>query len=403
MRRILFVDDEPYVLEALERMLHNMRHEWDMRFASGGAEALRFMAEAPAEVVVSDMQMPDINGAQLLNEIMQLYPKTVRLILSGFADMEMIMQCVNGTHQFLSKPCAGETLRNVIRRSLELDGWLNNSELKSLVSRLGTLPSVPALYFQILNELGSPHATLDKVGETIAQDPGMTAKMLQMVNSAFFGLRQQLTDPTEAVLQLGLETIKSLVLGLNVFSQLETATSADFSAEKLWQHSLATAITARRIAQMECREKCMVEETFTAGLLHDVGRLLLVANLPDQYKEACDRAKEDGITLVEAERAVLGASHAEVGGYLLGLWGLPISLVEAAVFHHFPGKCQVKVFAPLTAVHVANVLVQEDGAVPRPFPQPAIDEDYLNEIGVGNRVPSWRSAFVNSKFSKSRS
>jgi HD-like signal output (HDOD) protein/CheY-like chemotaxis protein len=402
MRRILFVDDEPFVLEALERMLHNMRHEWDMRFASGGAEALRLMAEAPAEVVVSDMRMPDINGAQLLNEIMQLYPKTVRLILSGFADTEMIMQCVNGTHQFLTKPCGGETLRNVIRRSLELDAWLNNNELKTLVSRLGTVPSVPALYFQILKELGSPNATLDKVGATIAQDPGMTAKMLQMVNSAFFGLRQQLTDPTEAVLQLGLETIKSLVLGLHVFSQSETSKNADFSSDKLWHHSLATATTARRIAQMECREKAVVEESFTAGLLHDVGRLVLVANLPDQYQEACDRSKSDGITLVEAERAVFGASHAEVGGYLLGLWGLPISLVEAAVFHHFPGKCQVKVFAPLTAVHVANVLVQESGAVKQPFPPPEIEGNYLREIGVENRLQSWRSTFVNSRFSKSR-
>lgn len=402
MRRILFVDDEPFVLEALERMLHNMRHEWDMRFASGGAEALRLMAEAPAEVVVSDMRMPDINGAQLLNEIMQLYPKTVRLILSGFADTEMIMQCVNGTHQFLTKPCASETLRNVIRRSLELDAWLNNNELKTLVSRLGTVPSVPALYFQILKELGSPNATLDKVGATIAQDPGMTAKMLQMVNSAFFGLRHHLTDPTEAVLQLGLETIKSLVLGLHVFSQSDTSKSADFSADKLWQHSLATATTARRIAQMECREKAVVEETFTAGLLHDVGRLVLVANLPDQYKEACDRSKAVGITLVEAERAVFGASHAEVGGYLLGLWGLPISLVEATVFHHFPGKCQVKVFAPLTAVHVANVLVQEGEAVKQSFPPSEIDGDYLNEIGVGNRLQSWRSTFA-SRFSKPRS
>ncbi len=402
MRRILFVDDEPFVLEALERMLHNMRHEWDMRFASGGAEALRLMAEAPAEVVVSDMRMPDINGAQLLNEIMQLYPKTVRLILSGFADTEMIMQCVNGTHQFLTKPCGSETLRNVIRRSLELDAWLNNSELQTLVSRLGTVPSVPTLYFQILKELGSPNATLDKVGATIAQDPGMTAKMLQMVNSAFFGLRHQLTDPTEAVQQLGLETIKSLVLGLHVFSQSETSKSADFSADKLWHHSLATATTARRIAQMECREKAMVEESFTAGLLHDVGRLVLVANLPDQYKEACDRSKAEGIPLVEAERAVFGASHAEVGGYLLGLWGLPISLVEAAVFHHFPGKCQVKVFAPLTAVHVANALVQEDSAVKQPFPAPEIDGDYLNGIGVGNRLQSWRSTFVNGRFSKPR-
>ena len=260
----------------------------------------------------------------------------------------------------------------------------------------------------------------------IAQDPGMTAKMLQLVNSAFFGMRQKLTDPTEAVMQLGLETVKSLVLGLHVFSQLETAKSADFSAEKLWHHSLATATTARRIAQLhrfrlhsgeqelangatapqfaplECGGKGTVEESFTAGLLHDIGRLVLVANLPEQYLEACDRAKAEGMTLVEAERAVFGASHAEVGGYLLGLWGLPISLVEAAVFHHYPGKCQVKAFTPLTAVHVANVLVQEDAATGNSFPPPEMDRDYLTEIGAWNRIPGWREAFVNSRNSQTK-
>jgi HD-like signal output (HDOD) protein/CheY-like chemotaxis protein len=402
MRRILFVDDEPFVLEALQRMLHNMRHEWEMRFAGGGAEALKLMAESPAEVVISDMRMPEINGAQLLNEIMQRYPKTVRLILSGFADTEMIMQCVTGTHQFLSKPCRSETLRSVIRRALELDAWLGNNDLKTLIVRLGTLPSVPSLYFQILSELGSPDATLDKVGATIAQDPGMTAKMLQLVNSAFFGLRHQLTDPVEAVLQLGLETIKSLVLGIHVFSQSVTATNANFSAEKLWHHSLATAITSRRIAQMECRERGTVEESFTAGLLHDVGRLILVANLPDQYGDACDQAKAKGIPLVEAEKAVFGASHAEVGGYLLGLWGLPISLVEAAVFHHFPDKCQMKTFTPMSAVHVANVLVQERETTGSQFLRPEMAQEYLTEIGVANRVEDWRNALGDKRLAQGR-
>jgi HD-like signal output (HDOD) protein len=423
MRRVLFVDDEPYVLEALQRMLHNMRHEWDMRFAGSGAQALKMMAELPAEVVVSDMRMPQINGVQLLNEVVRLYPKTVRLILSGFADTEMIMQCVNGTHQFLAKPCDSEVLTGVIRRALELDAWLNNTELKTLVSRLATLPSVPALYFQILNDLRSPTTTLGQVGATIAQDPAMTAKILQMVNSAFFGLRHQLTDPTEAVLQLGLEAIKSLVLGIHVFSQLETAKNMDFTSEKLWQHSLATATTARRIALLhrhklrpadngpsgspstvvECGGKGTVEESFTAGLLHDIGRLVLVANLPGQYQQACDYAKQEKVELVQAEREVLGASHAEVGGYLLGLWGLPISLVEAAVFHHSPQRCHVKAFTPLAAAHVANVFVQENNSARSPYPPPHLDQEYLTEIGAWDRVQDWRTALVINREPRQKS
>src|SRR5580698_1436937 len=240
MKRVLFVDDEPLVLEGLQRMLFNMRREWEMRFAHGGHEALRMMAEAPADVVISDMRMPEMNGAELLNEIMRKHPKAVRFILSGYSDMEMIMQCVSGTHQFLSKPCDGETLRNVVGRALEMDSWLNNDNVKALVSKMGALPSLPSLYFEVMRELGSPETTLDQVGATIAKDPGMTAKILQLVNSAFFGLCCQISDPTEAVLQLGLETIKSLVLGIHVFSELEAAQNGPFSADQLWHHSLTT-------------------------------------------------------------------------------------------------------------------------------------------------------------------
>ena len=378
-------------------MLFGMRREWDMRFAGGGSEALRMMAEAPADVVVSDMRMPEMNGAQLLNEVMRLHPKAVRFILSGYSDMEMIMQCVSGTHQFLSKPCDGETLRSVVTRALEMDLWLNNDSVKALVSKMGALPSLPSLYFEVMEQLGAPETTLDQVGVTIAKDPGMTAKMLQLVNSAFFGLCRQISDPTEAVMQLGLETIKSLVLGIHVFSELGPAMNGPFSAEELWHHSLATGRTARRIAKLERQEKRIIEESFTAGLLHDIGRLVLLANLPAQYKEAFENAQRGGITLVEAERAAFGAGHPEVGGYLLGLWGLPISLVESAVYHHRPSLCQAKNFMPLTAVHAANVFEEEIAGNAGPESRVELDREYLTGLGLWNRVPVWKDMAMGKR------
>ena len=390
MKRILFVDDEPLILEALERSLYCMHREWEMRFANSGTEALEIMPQWTADVVVSDMRMPQMNGAQLLNEIMRRHPKTVRIILSGFSDMEMVMQCIGGTHQFLSKPCSGEVLRNVIGRALELDAWVNNDELKAVVSRLGKLPTVPSLYFDILQELDAPKGGLDQVSAKIAQDPGMTAKMLQLVNSAFFGLRRQLSNPTEAVLQLGLDTIKSLVLGIHVFSDVEFSGDAGISLQELWHHSLATATIARRIAQWERQDQKLVEESFTAGLLHDVGRLVLAVNLPEQYAQARLRSKSELLPLVDAERATFGASHADVGGYLLGLWGLPVSLIEAAMFHHRPGLCKTRSFTPLSIVHVANVLEQSSVSGPEVALLPQLDDNYLCQIGMFDRAQIWR-------------
>jgi len=366
MKRILFVDDEPLILEALERSLYCMHREWEMRFANSGTEALEIMPQWTADVVVSDMRMPQMNGAQLLNEIMRRHPKTVRIILSGFSDMEMVMQCIGGTHQFLSKPCSGEVLRNVIGRALELDAWVNNEELDA------------------------PKGGLDQVSAKIAQDPGMTAKMLQLVNSAFFGLRRQLSNPTEAVLQLGLDTIKSLVLGIHVFSDVEFSGDAGISLQELWHHSLATATIARRIAQWERQDQKLVEESFTAGLLHDVGRLVLAVNLPEQYAQARLRSKSELLPLVDAERATFGASHADVGGYLLGLWGLPVSLIEAAMFHHRPGLCKTRSFTPLSIVHVANVLEQSSVSGPEVALLPQLDDNYLCQIGMFDRAQIWR-------------
>ena len=392
MKRILFVDDDSLVLETIECMFQSTRNEWDLRFASSGTEALKLMENQPADVVVSDMRMPKMNGATLLNEIMHRHPKTVRFILSGYADMELVMNCVGGTHQFLSKPCDIATLQSTVRRAVDMDVWLNNEQVKALVSQLTTVPSIPTVYFQILKELRSPEATLDIVGATIAQDPAMTAKMLQLVNSAFFGLAHKFNDPTEAVLHLGMETIKSLVLGIHLFSELESAKGSKFEMEKIYHHSLATAASAKRIAQLERQKKEVVEESFTAGLLHDIGRLVLIANLPEQYAEAVERSHKDSISLVDAERAVFGATHAETGGYLLGLWGLPVPIVEAAVFHHNPRACQSHTFTSLAAVHVANVLEPDRGMRHSPALLPQMDLDYLAEAGLADRVAHWTQA-----------
>jgi HD-like signal output (HDOD) protein len=181
------------------------------------------------------------------------------------------------------------------------------------------------------------------------------------------------------------------------FQSLNRPGNGPFSADELWRHSLSTARTARRIAQLERQEKRIIEEAFTAGLLHDIGRLVLLANLPARYTEAFENANKNGITLEEAERLAFGAAHPEVGGYLLGLWGLPVSLVEAAVYHHHPSQCLTRAFTPLTAVHAANVLEQETAVVPGPASRPQWDREYLAWLGFENRILAWQGTAGRKK------
>jgi len=392
-KRILFVDDEPNLLHGLRRMLRGMRHKWDVAFARGGREALDILAKGPYDVIVSDMRMPMMDGDQLLTEIKNEYPHMVRIILSGHSDMEKSLKSVKVAHQYLSKPCNAEELKATINHACELRKILNNERLLDIVSGIENIPSLPALYLKIVEELNSPYTSMKVVGEIISKDMGMTAKILQVINSAFFGLPQHISDPRHAAVFLGLDAIKGLVLVTGVFSIFDQSSTGGLSIDRLWSHSITVGSFARKIAQGERCEQQVVDDSLVAGMLHDVGRLLIAANLPEQYRETLAKAHESDCSLWAAERKILGTTHSEIGAYLLGLWGLPDSIIEALAFHHYPEKGHKKTFSPLTAVHVADALEQEisednedEGGL-----KTVINETYLSELGLTERLPQWRT------------
>ncbi|HOW18772.1 MAG TPA: response regulator [Phycisphaerae bacterium] len=421
-KRILFVDDEPNVLQGLQRMLRPMRNEWDVAFASGGPEALQKLAAEPFDVVVSDMRMPGMDGAQLLTEVMRHYPQTVRIVLSGHSDQEMILRSVGPAHQYLAKPCDAETLKSTVARACALHDLLTNESLKKLVSGTNTLPSQPALYAEMVRLLQSPNTSVEEVSRLIAQDVGMTAKILQLVNSAFFGLRRRVSNPSEAAVFLGLDTIKALVLSVQIFSLFERPAMRGFALETVWKHSLATATAAKHLAATEKLDRASVEHAFLGGLLHDAGKLVLATNIRDRYAETIALANQRKIPLWQAERETLGATHAEVGAALLGIWGLPDPILEVIAFHHEPRKCLAKGFTTLTAVHVANTLVASCGEPPQnpserftaltavhvadvldwettgdglAGARAALDTDYLAAIGAAERIDAWRRSLAS--------
>ncbi len=390
-KRILFVDDEPKILEGLSRMLRTMRQEWDMHFATGGPEALELMAQESMDLVVSDMRMPVMNGLEFLTEVKARHPNVIRIVLSGHADQLLIMRSVGVTHQYLSKPCEADAIRSMVTRALELRALLANETIKRLISRLSALPSLPSLYAEIVRELQSPDASIRRVGDIIAKDPGMTAKILQLVNSAFFGIRRVLADPVDAAAYLGLETIQSLVLSLHAFAKFEACQIPGCSIDQIWSHSMATGLLAKRIMEGENAGKAQAAEAFTAGLLHDLGKLVLASNLPHEYGAVVSKSLSGAMPLHEAEREVLGATHAEIGAYLLGLWGLPDPIIEAVALHHHPDECTEKAFGTLCAVHAADALETEHSAGSEFQGKAArLNLTYLEAVGRAGRLTDWR-------------
>ena len=390
MKTLLFVDDEPRLLQGLERQLHGMRNEWQLLFAESGPQALQLMSASPVDVIVTDMMMPGMDGAELLDQVMKLHPSAVRLVLSGHADQEAVLRLVGPAHQYLSKPCNPEELRAAIARSLAIQDLLGSQSLRELVSRIPCLPSLPSLHNDITTELRKEDPSVERVSEIISRDIAMTSKILQLVNSAFFGLPQPASSVNEATFYLGLATVRALVLSLQVFSQFDARVAGDLSINELSRHCWMTGVFARRIARiMRCDPKTD-DQCFLAGLLHDLGHLILATGVPDKYPGLLRSARAEGRNITELERENFGATHAEVGAHLLGLWGLPMPVIEAVAFHHQPAVCPSQGFAPVIAVHLADAFACDPGAThPEPF-RNQVDLPLLTTRGLAASIEPWR-------------
>jgi putative nucleotidyltransferase with HDIG domain len=380
-KKILFVDDEGKVLEGLKRMLRSMRSEWEMEFALSGESALEILKDKSFDVVVTDMRMPGMDGCHLLERVRNLHPQTVRIILSGHSDKDLILSSVGLTHQFLSKPCDGETLKTTIARACTMRELLEDESLVSVVSKIESLPSLPALYREVVEEVNSQDASLEKVAEIVSRDAGMSAKLLQLVNSAFFGLPTDVSSILRAVSLLGLGTIKTLILSVKIFSQFDRPGLPPISS--LWSHSISTGMIARRIASHEDLGQKRIDEAFMAGLLHDVGKLILLDRFPEKCRETSATASSSGCQLWEAERKVLGTTHAQIGAYLMGIWGLSESLVEAIAFHHCPSTCSNSSIGTLTVVHLANSIEHCECGKKS---SNSLDLHYLEKLGIAERL-----------------
>lgn len=387
MNRLLFVDDEPGILEALKNSLRKQRGRWDMVFVASGAAALQEMEKAPFDLVVTDMRMPQMDGAELLRRVKDRYPATARMVLSGQAEQSEILRALPVTHQFLSKPCDPEQLRSVIDRTCSVHALLRKGPTQDVIGALDRLPSLPRSYTELKLAMEKPQPDIAEVAAIVQNDPAMCIKILQLVNSSYFGLARPISSIRQAVTYLGLELLKALALSAHIFSTMESACLRGVCLDQLQQHSIRMARTMRRFVNDPRRS----EEAFTTGLVHDVGKILLALSFGKRYESVSERVRSQGLACHEIEAELLGVTHAEVGAYLLGMWGLPFSIVEAVAFHHCPDEVPASDDARLlAALHVADTLcdspcgshtVETDG----------LDRRFIERSGCSAELPRWRA------------
>lgn len=397
---ILFVDDEPNILMGLKRMLRGMREEWEMIFANSGPEALEIMAKQKVDAVVSDMRMPGMDGPELLRRVQKEYPEAVRFALSGFSDQEMVGRSIAPTHQYLTKPCDEKQLVAALARALGMRVLVPNKAIMDKLLRVEHLPVLPEAYNRITAELAKGDPSPKIVGDIVAHDVSLTANILKLVNSAYFGLPMRIGSPQQAVNVLGVSVIRSVILTLHIFESFQS-TQAGFSMDMLRAHSMRAGAMARALATLEKLPQEQAEDASVAAMLHDVGKLLMAAFCPEESRAVLAAVHQANRRVEEIERELLGLTHAQVGAYLLGLWGLPEQIVRAVAAHHDPepphgGSLVDEVVA--FANHLDHEIFVFNEHYARPKPSAA----RLAAIGGEERLARWQAAMLELDLGKEK-
>lgn len=385
MKRVLFVDDEPKVLEALQRILRPYRCDWEMVFVSSGAAALEALSVQSFDVIVTDVRMPMMDGIELLERVQRDFPTVIRIVLSGYFERETALRAAGAAHQYLAKPCDAVKLYQTITRLCRSNALLSNEGARGVVSAIGSLPSPPQVYECLKEALRRPEVSLSEVGRIIEQDVGMTAKVLQLANSPLFGLVCKITNVPLALGYIGLDALRELALSIEIFRSFDADCHLeDFSLNELQTHSrLAARIASRLPAEQE-----VIQVAVVAALLHDAGKLVLAARLPGPFQVALRRSLQEGRPLHLVEEEVIGTSHAALGAYLLSLWGLPKAIVDAVWSHHRPGAVPhaSKRLDVISITHIADAPAAEF----EPQLAGRWDLQYLDRLGVTDQIPAWR-------------
>jgi HD-like signal output (HDOD) protein len=385
MIRVLFVDDESQVRHGLRSSLYARRKDWDMQFAEGGAQAIESMRSSHFDVLVTDLRMPGMNGTEVVAHARRDSPDTIRIVLSGYVDDEQSRRLVSLAHRYLSKPCETARLEDCIDRCLATRDLIQSAELRARLGSITELPPMPRTFAALQRALLDPMVDLSKIASIIERDPAVSAKVLQVCNSSFFRLPRRISRITEAVSYLGLSTVRSMTLSAELFRPGDPLSPA-LDLDLLQRHALNVGAIARSLAG----ETNWAEDAFLAGLLHDVGFLLLGRLYRDELQAAL-QAVASGTPLSDAERLHVGVEHGTAGAYLLGLWGLPYEVVEAVAVHPRSGTAARAEFDAASAVRIAQALL----AVVRPQDVPfyetesaVVGDDYLQALGLPH---SWES------------
>ena len=331
---------------------------WIVTVAATGSQALLELERRPQDVVVADVDAGTADAASLLCAISERWPSTSRIALCGSLECSTrpYQLALPAAHQYIFRESAASEFHEAVERCLRLQDLLSQPGLRAVIGSVHRLPPRPRTFARLQVMMSHRNVTPKKICAVIEADAAITAKLLQLANCAMFHEREPIRNIEQALVRLGFLGLRNLVMCAEVLNGWRRATHGALDLDSMQAHVQRVArVTAALTAGSHCSDEAVL-----AAFLHDIGYWLLVQERPAQLDQAAALAVSTDIPMQEAERCILGTSHAEIGAYLLGLWGMPNTLVEAIAHHHTPELVGVARFNTLSALAVALALAGTD-------------------------------------------
>ncbi len=387
MRRVLIVDDNHHELAALREALEPYRAEWDVSYSLSSEAAMASLRNSEIDAVLVDARMPDVDGHAILEEVQRHFEGVIRILLADAPDEAEMLRGVESAHQVLHKPWDASKIVSTVERVCRIQEKVESPAVRDIITGIGRLPSAPKTYLALTRAMQDPDVSFVELARIVQQDAAIAAKLLQLVNSAYFGLARPTAKLNEALSYIGLRPLRSLVLSFESTSGF--AGSDARLAERFQRNGLRVGSAAMTVMAGTGLE----HDAFTAGLMHDIGRLALATRRPDQWQRVVEEATYNDKSMAQAEFLTLGVTHAELGAALLGLWGLPYDVIEAVAYHHRPAEVDPTRLTLAGALHIAdNIVWQVSGqAGESQVGHAGLDHGYLESSGLADRIPDWQT------------
>ncbi len=383
--KVMFVDDDKLILDGLRRQFRSKRDVWIMRFANNAQDAIELLEEEPADIVISDMRMPGMNGAELLSHIQQRWPQTVRFILSGQTDQADLLSNIGAIHQFLQKPCEQIHLESAIDRTLMLNANVESRRAKDLVSSVSSMPIISDTYTNLCELLEADEVNAEIVARVVSQDVSLTVKILQLVNSAFFGMPRSISSIKEAVVIIGFKPLLEIIITANIFHALDSGDITGCTVNAIWTKSMSIGSQARALAK-QCNQSRDIQELANlSGMFSHLGRAIVAWENPADFHAVHDIVAEGETDYKTEELTRFGASQETIGAYALGIWGFSEKIIHAIAYQDNPAESGIETAdSPLPWLHLARAI-----AVPSKYTQQITpDYEWLESIGISRDIIS---------------